>query len=130
MATGIASHVWLDADGVAWIDDTNIKVIEVALEKIAHGSSPEEIYDQHRGHLSLAQIHAALTFYFDHQAEMDAEIDRQLREFFQRDFDHLDVGVINPRDSSGIQPDVTGYCSCHECSPWFRVCVWTLYLTS
>jgi len=81
MATGIASHVWLDADGVAWIDDTNIKVIEVALERIAHGSSPEEIYDQHRGHLSLAQVHAALTFYFDHQAEMDAEIDRQVREF-------------------------------------------------
>jgi uncharacterized protein (DUF433 family) len=81
MATGIDTHVWLDADGVAWIDDTNIKVIEVALEKLAHGSSPEEIYDQHRRHLSLAQIHAALAFYFDHQAEMDAEIDRQLREF-------------------------------------------------
>jgi uncharacterized protein (DUF433 family) len=81
MATAVASHVWLDADGVAWIDDTNVKVIEVALEKIAHGSSPEEIYDQHRGHLSLGQIHAALTFYFDHQTNMDAEIDRHLREF-------------------------------------------------
>jgi uncharacterized protein (DUF433 family) len=66
---------------VAWIDDTNVKVIEVALERIAHGSSPEEIHGQHRGHLSLAQIHAALTFYFDHQTEMDAEIDRQVREF-------------------------------------------------
>jgi uncharacterized protein (DUF433 family) len=81
MAATVVSHVWLDAEGVAWVDDTNIKVIEVALERIAHGSSPEEICDQHRGYLSMAQIHAALTFYFDHQAEMDTEIERQLREF-------------------------------------------------
>ncbi|MBI2190456.1 MAG: DUF433 domain-containing protein [Planctomycetes bacterium] len=90
MATRIASHVWLDADGVAWIDDTNVKVIEIALEKLAHGSSPEEIYDQHRGHLSLAQIHAALTYYFDHQAELDAEINRQVGEF-----DSLRAATLN-----------------------------------
>ena len=74
-------HILLDERGVAWIDDTNIKVIEVALEKIAHGASAEEIYDQHQGHLSLAQIHSALAWYSDHQAEMDAEIQRQVREF-------------------------------------------------
>jgi uncharacterized protein (DUF433 family) len=90
MATGIVTHVWLDARRVAWIDDTNIKVIEVTLEQIAHGLSPEEIYDQHRGHLSLAQIHAALSFYLDHQAEMDAEIDRQLGEF-----DSLRAATLN-----------------------------------
>jgi uncharacterized protein (DUF433 family) len=32
---------------------------------------------QHPG-LSLAQIHAALTYYYDHQSEMDAEIIQQL----------------------------------------------------
>jgi hypothetical protein len=31
-------------------------------------------------HLSLAQIHAALSYYYDHQQAFDAEIERQLRE--------------------------------------------------
>jgi uncharacterized protein (DUF433 family) len=84
MSTVLPSHIQLDSRGVAWIDDTNIKVIEVALEKTAHGSSPEEIYEQHRGHLSLAQIHGALTWYYDHQNEFDAEIDRQAREYDQQ----------------------------------------------
>jgi uncharacterized protein (DUF433 family) len=81
MSTVMTSHVWLDERGVAWLDDTNVKVLEVALERLAHGSSPEEIYEQHRGYLSLAQIHAALTYYYDHQASLDAEIDRQLADF-------------------------------------------------
>ncbi len=81
MSTVSNTHIVLDDEGVAWIDDTNVKVIEVASEKIAHGSSPEEIYDQHRGHLSLAQIHAALAWYYDHRNEFDAEIRRQVKEF-------------------------------------------------
>ncbi|MEO8496716.1 MAG: DUF433 domain-containing protein, partial [Planctomycetota bacterium] len=75
------THITLDVHSVAWIDDTNIKVIEIALEKIAHGSSAEEIYDQHRGYLTLAQIHAALAWYYDHQSEFETEIGQQLKEF-------------------------------------------------
>ena len=90
MSTVTPTHIHLDSRGVAWIDDTNVKVIEVALEKIAHGSTAEEIYDQHRGHLSMAQIHAALSWYYDHRAEFDAEIDRQLEEFDQRRAASLD----------------------------------------
>ncbi len=33
MATVTNTHVALDDRNVAWIDDTNIKVIEIALEK-------------------------------------------------------------------------------------------------
>jgi len=75
----IASHIHLDDQGRAWIDDTNTKVIEVALAQVAHGWSASEIHRQYP-HLSLAQIHAALAHYFDHQAEYDAEIARQARE--------------------------------------------------
>ena len=81
MSTVSETHVRLDDRGVAWIDDTNIKVVEIALEHIAHGSSPEEICDQHNGYLTMAQIHAALMHYYDHQVEYDLEIDRQLREY-------------------------------------------------
>ena len=79
MSTVALSHIVLDDRGVAWIDDTNVKVIEVAEDKLAHGSSPEEMHYQYP-HLSLAQIHAALTYYYDHQAEFDAEIERQDKE--------------------------------------------------
>ncbi|HXG68079.1 MAG TPA: DUF433 domain-containing protein [Blastocatellia bacterium] len=79
MSTDVTTHIWIDEKGVAWIDDTNIKVIEIATDKIAHGSSPEEMHFQYP-HLSLAQIHAALAYYYDHQAELDAEIQRRWRE--------------------------------------------------
>ncbi len=72
------AHIHLDARGVAWIDDTNVKVVEVVLDKRAYGWSPEEIHEQHPG-LSLAQIHAALSYYYDHQQDIDAYIEQQLK---------------------------------------------------
>jgi uncharacterized protein (DUF433 family) len=77
MPTTLYEHVRLDAEGRAWVDDTQTKVVEVVLDKLAHGWSPEEIHFQHP-HLSLAQIHAALAYYYDHRADLDAEIERQL----------------------------------------------------
>lgn len=74
------THIWLDDKGRAWIDDTRIKVIEVALDKVAYGWSPEDIHREHGDYLSLAQIYAALAYYHDHKAEMDAEMERQRKE--------------------------------------------------
>lgn len=71
------SHVAIDDRGMAWIDDTNIKVVEVVRDHLAYGWSPEEIHWQHP-HLSLAQIYAALAYYHDHRASMDAEIRNSL----------------------------------------------------
>src|SRR2546430_3488700 len=76
MPAQTATHIWLDDRGVAWIDQTNVKVVEVVLDKLAHGSSPEEMHFQYP-HLSLAQIYAALAYYYEHQAEFEAEILRQ-----------------------------------------------------
>lgn len=75
----VSAHIEVDPQGVAWLTDTNVKVVEVVLDKLAYGWSPEEIHFQHPG-LSLAQIHAALSYYYENQAQMDAEIDRQRRE--------------------------------------------------
>ena len=79
MTATFATQIELDDRNIAWIAGTKVKVTEVVLDKIANGSSPEEIHFQHPG-LSLAQIHAALTYYYDHQAEFDVEIMRQLKE--------------------------------------------------
>ena len=69
-------HVHFDEQGRPWIDDTNVKVIEVVLDHLAHGWNAEAIQENHPG-LSLAQVYAALAWYYDHQAEMDAEIELQ-----------------------------------------------------
>ena len=77
--TVAAPHIWTDSDGRHWIDKTNIKVIEVVLDHLAYGWSPEEMHYQHPN-LSLAQIHAALGYYYDHQAEFDKQIETGLRD--------------------------------------------------
>src|SRR5882762_11730701 len=74
----VASHIEIDDQGVAWIAGANTKVVEVVLDKMAYGWSPEEMHFQHP-HLSLAQIHAALSYYYEHQAEVDADIERRDR---------------------------------------------------
>jgi uncharacterized protein (DUF433 family) len=74
-----ATQIELDDQNVAWIGGTKVKVTEVVLDKIAYGWSPEEIHFQHR-HLSLAQIHAALTYYYENQPELDAQIRHRLEE--------------------------------------------------
>jgi len=79
MSSVVTTHIEIDDRGVAWIIGANTKVIEVILDRIAYGWSPEEIHFQHPT-LSLSQIHAALTYYYDNQAELDAEIGRQLKE--------------------------------------------------
>src|ERR1700757_4392548 len=75
----VASPIELDDRGVAWITGANTKVVEVVLDKIAYGWSPEEMHRQHP-HLSMAQLHAALSYYYEHQADIDADIERGYRE--------------------------------------------------
>jgi uncharacterized protein (DUF433 family) len=79
MTAVFATQIELDGRGVAWIGGTQVKVTEVVLDKIANGWSPEEIHFQHP-HLSLAQIHAALTYYYENQSQIDEQIRRGLKE--------------------------------------------------
>ncbi len=79
MSAITTAHIEIDENGVAWIDDTNVKVIEIIVDKFVHGSSPEEMHFQYP-HLSLAQIHAALAYYYDHQTELEVEVERRWRE--------------------------------------------------
>jgi uncharacterized protein (DUF433 family) len=69
-------HIQLDANGVPLISGTTMKVVELVMAQIAHGWSPEELFFQHP-YLTLGQIHAALAYYWDHQQELDADIERR-----------------------------------------------------
>lgn len=79
MTTALDGHITVDEKGVARIAGTRMKVIHLVMDKMAHGTTPEALRE-HFPHLTLSQIHAALTYYYDHQLELDAEIERDKRE--------------------------------------------------
>ncbi len=72
-------HVSLDDQRVPWIAGTTMKVIELVLDYQAYGWSPEELRFQHP-YLTLGQIHSALAYYWDHQEQLDDDIQRRLRK--------------------------------------------------
>jgi len=69
----LATQIEIDDSGVAWLGGTQVKVIEIVLDKVANGWSPEEIHFQHP-HLSLAQIYAALAYYYENQSGLDQQL--------------------------------------------------------
>ena len=70
-------HIVTDERGVPLIEGTTTKVVELVLDVMAHGWSPDEIQFQHP-HLTLGQIHSALAYYWDHKEELDGDIERRL----------------------------------------------------
>ena len=78
MVAVLNSLIEIDEKGIPWISGANTKVVEVVLDKMAHNSSPEEMHEQYP-HLSLAQIHAALSYYYEHRDEVDSDIERRDR---------------------------------------------------
>jgi|SRR5579883_631552 len=55
------------------IAGSRIKVADIAIEGTRHRRSPAEIQQAH-AHLSLAQICAALLYYYEHQDEIEESI--------------------------------------------------------
>ena len=82
MSVSIWPFIEQGADGVAYIEGTRTKVIEVALDQIAYDWDADEIHRQY-SYLSLPQIHAALGFYYENRIECDRLIDQQLAEVDQ-----------------------------------------------
>ena len=78
MTTVTYPHIEISAEGVAYVAGTQTKVIEIALDRIAHHWDADEIRRQHP-HLSLGQIYAALAYYSDHKEELDERVEGQLR---------------------------------------------------
>jgi uncharacterized protein (DUF433 family) len=69
-------HVELNAENVPIITGTTTKVVEVVLDHLAHHWDAHEIRRQYP-YLDLAQIHSALAYYYDHQQELDEDINRR-----------------------------------------------------
>ena len=56
------------------------RVSQIVLDYTEYGWSADEIQRQHP-YLTLAEIHSALAYYFDHAEEMDREIEAEWKEY-------------------------------------------------
>jgi len=54
------------------IAGTTIEVSAIAITTTVHMQTPDEIASDYR--LTLAQVHAALAYYYEHKTEMDEQI--------------------------------------------------------
>ena len=76
---GAAFPINVDGKGVAYIEGTATKVIEVVQAKQAHGWTPEQVQSE-LPHLTLAQVYAALAYYHANRDELDEQIQKR-RDF-------------------------------------------------
>jgi uncharacterized protein (DUF433 family) len=67
------THIEL-REGVAYITGTATKVRMVVVNHRAFGWDGKELQEQ-MPHLTLGQVYAALSYYYDHQDEIDADIE-------------------------------------------------------
>ncbi len=58
------------------VSGTSLRVIDVVLATIFHGRSPGEIAADYE--VSLADVYAALAYYYQHKPELDRDIREQL----------------------------------------------------
>ena len=73
MSQASVEHIWIDETGVARLVGRQTKVVEIVMDKLAWNWTPEQLQAQHP-HLSLSEIHSALTYYYDHREEIDEQI--------------------------------------------------------
>ena len=74
------------------IAGTSIEVAAIAVAKIIHGQSPEEIASDYR--LSLPQVYAALAYYYDRKDQIDRSIKE--RKALAREMWEKRVGSRHP----------------------------------
>jgi len=55
-----------------------IRVAQIVMDHLFQGWSADEICNQYP-HLKPAEVHSALAYYFDHQAEIDKEIEDEIK---------------------------------------------------
>ncbi len=62
--------------GVVRVQGSRVTVVHLVRDYQDGVLTPEQI-QQRYPHLSLAEIHAALTYYYDHREELDGDIERR-----------------------------------------------------
>lgn len=74
--------ITLDSSGVAWIAGTQVKVIEIVFDKLAHGGTVKDIKARFP-RLTQRQISAALAYFRENQGAFQSEVERRWRKISQ-----------------------------------------------
>jgi uncharacterized protein (DUF433 family) len=75
----LAQHIESTTDvlgGSPRIAGHRVRVMDIVIWHEKRGYSPDQIVDLFPG-ITLADVHAALAYYFDHTAEIEAEMKRE-----------------------------------------------------
>jgi uncharacterized protein (DUF433 family) len=76
MSRAPVQRIAIDTKGVARVAGSRSRVSQIVVDH--RQMSPEEIVEQYP-HLTLADVHAALAYYYDHREEIDREIEERKR---------------------------------------------------
>lgn len=82
MPTTSYPHIEIRDDGTPVIEGTRIKIIHLAGSIVYHNYKAEDFHRDYP-YLSMAQIHGALTYYFDHQESLKEELANRDSEYHQ-----------------------------------------------
>lgn len=86
-ARTVFSHITKDPGirgGKACVDGTRIAVMDI-VELQREGKRPEEMLNIFAASLTLAQVHAALAYYYDNADEIEAALDEDAQGFDELD---------------------------------------------
>ncbi len=81
--------------GQPCIAGTSLRVTDVVMALIFHNRTPDEIASDYG--LSLAQVHAALAYYYQHKDELDQDIRQQIvtaRKYKQNNFGNQQPSLL------------------------------------
>lgn len=71
-------HIIKESDQPARLEKhPRLRVSMIVTQYLAYGRSPDEIC-LHLPHLTASEVYSAMAYYFDHQGEIDAEIQAEL----------------------------------------------------
>jgi uncharacterized protein (DUF433 family) len=76
MSLAPVQRIEIDANGIARIAGSRSRVSQIVVDH--RQMSPEAIVEAY-SHLTLADVYAALAYYYDHQGQIDAEISESHR---------------------------------------------------
>src|SRR5437879_2438046 len=72
-------HIVLDEEGIPRIEGTRLKVRLLVIQAIVNGWSAEELKWQFP-QLTMAQVYAALAYYYEHEDEMNQQTQREAQQ--------------------------------------------------
>lgn len=95
-------HITLTEAQVPMIAGTTMKVVELVLDHLAYGWSPEELHFQHP-YLTMGHIHSALAYYWDHKGELEQDIEQRLQHIDQIQHTTKPVSLAERLKTKGLR---------------------------